>query len=180
MRLVIALVCALAASALNLSAAGELSGRRAPGFSLPDQRFEFHDLADFRGKVVLLSVMKTGCAGCQVLSKVVEEAAAAYGDKVAILGVVNPPDTSQTVSDYVSRYRAKATILLDCGQMAASYLRPNPARPTIHVPHLFIIDPAGMIRNDFDDADATQLTPEALSSEIGNLLGEVSAQSTGR
>lgn len=180
MRLVIAIAWILAAGALHMSAAGELSGRRAPGFSLPDPRFEFHDLADYRGKVVLLSVMKTGCAGCQVLAKVIEEATGEYGEKVVILNVVNPPDNPQTVSDYATRYRITATILLDCGQMVASYMRPNPARPSFHVPHLFVIDPAGMIRNDFDHLDAAELTPEQLSAEIERLLEEVSGKSSGR
>lgn len=160
----------LAAGALCLSAAGELSGRRAPGFTLPDMGFEFHDLADYRGKVVLLDIMKPGCANCERLAPVLEQVQARFPDQVVILSVVNPPETPQTVSVYVQRTGTSAQFLLDCGQMVASYLRPNPARPTIHVPHLFLIDAEGMIRNDFGDAEAAELTSEQLASEVESML----------
>ena len=34
--------------------AGDQAGRRAPGFALPDSTMKFHDLADYRGKIVLI------------------------------------------------------------------------------------------------------------------------------
>ena len=34
---------------------------RAPGFSLPDLKADQHDLADYRGKVVILEFMQTTC-----------------------------------------------------------------------------------------------------------------------
>ncbi len=54
MRTIIAvLLCAAALSAADAS-------RRAPGFSLPDSKTQEHDLADYRGKVVILEFMQTG------------------------------------------------------------------------------------------------------------------------
>ena len=48
------LVCAV-----TLMASGELSGRRAPGFSLPDMNLKQYDLQDYRGKLVLVDIMQT-------------------------------------------------------------------------------------------------------------------------
>ena len=52
-------VISLGAAAMSLEAAGELSNRRAPGFSLPDSNINYHDLGDYRGKVVLVDFIKT-------------------------------------------------------------------------------------------------------------------------
>jgi len=160
----------LAAGALSLSAAGELSGRRAPGFTLPDARIQFHDLADYRGKVVLLDIMKPGCPNCEKLGQTLEQVQARFPDKVAVLSVVNPPETPATVSAYVREHGSTAQFLFDCGQMVGSYLRPDPARPTIHVPHLFLIDAVGMIRNDYGSQEAAALTGERLAREVELLL----------
>lgn len=54
--------CLLTASTLLLGASGELSDRRAPGFSLPDPAYEhYYDLQDYSGKVVLIDIMSTRC-----------------------------------------------------------------------------------------------------------------------
>ncbi len=75
----------LLASAALLFASGELSGRRAPGFSLPDLHLQQRDLQDYRGKIVLLDVMQTTCPHCARLADILEKVHAKYGDKVAVL-----------------------------------------------------------------------------------------------
>ena len=40
------------------------ASRRAPGFSLPDSKAQQHDLADYRGKVVILEFIQTACPHC--------------------------------------------------------------------------------------------------------------------
>src|SRR5216684_2282934 len=91
----------LAASVLF--AAGELSNRRAPGFALPSPDYShLYDLQDYRGKVVLIDFMSTTCPHCQVLSTTLEKVHAKYGDKVAILSVVLPPDNQATVAKYIA------------------------------------------------------------------------------
>lgn len=170
MRLLLGVCSVLAAGAICLSAAGELSGRRAPGFSLPDMGYQYHDLADYRGKVVLLDIMKPGCPTCDQLGRALEQILQRFPEQVVVLSVVNPPETPASVAAYVARTASKAQFLFDCGQMAGSYLMPNPARPTIHVPHLFLIDGEGMIRNDYDSVAAAELTAEQLATEIEEML----------
>ena len=153
-----------------LTAAGELSGRRAPGFALVDSQMQFHDLADYRGKAVLFEIMQTKCPNCQKLSQTLERVQKTYGDKVAVLSVVVPPDTRKSVMAFIAKFGVSYPILFDCGQVTASYLKPNPAKPSIHVPHLFLIDGAGYIRNDFDSTSTSFFEGKGLNAEIDRLL----------
>lgn len=137
------------------SAAGELSNRRAPGFSLPDSNLKQHDLQDYRGKVVVVNFMRTACPHCAVFSKILAQVAQKYGDAVQVISIVNPPDNQKTVQQYQSANELSSLMLFDCGQVTASYLKITPQNPTIHVPHFFVVDTEGMIRDDrgYSEAD---------------------------
>lgn len=148
------------------------AGRRAPGFALPDLYFRYHDLADYRGKVVLLEIMQTRCPKCQKLSQTLEKLKSELGAGVEVLGVVNPPDNQQSVAAFIDQFKITTPILFDCGQMAASYLRPNPRQPQIHLPHLYVIDQQGIIRAHYDPDQAEALQPEALRDLVRRLLME--------
>ena len=164
-RLALAALCAL-----PLFAAGELSNRRAPGFSLPDSTMKQHDLADYRGKIVVVEFIQTACKTCQSFSAVLEKALAKYPGRVAGLSIVNPPDTMATVTQYIRDFSVTVPVLFDCGQVAASYLKVSPQRPTIHLPHIFVIDRDGAIRNDFGDQDAGALAGPDFLAELEKLL----------
>ncbi len=139
--------------------------RRAPGFSLPDVSYKQYDLADYRGKVVLLDLIQTNCPKCIELTRSLAEVKQKYGDKVQVLTVVTMPDNAQTVNAYVARYGVRNPVLLDCGQVIGSYLGITPSKPTVHFPHLFVIDKVGNIRRDLDE---TQVT-------MTNIVGAVEA-----
>jgi peroxiredoxin len=137
-----------------LLAGGDLSNRRAPSFTLNDGKGNLHDLLDYRGNVVLIEFMQTNCPHCQVLAGTLERVKARYGDKLVVLGVVVPPDTDRTVANFIAQHKVTSPVLFDCGQMAASYLKPTPARPQISLPHLFVIDAQGWIRDDMVYSEA--------------------------
>src|SRR5262249_35333823 len=110
--------------AASLLAVGELSNRRAPSFSLPDMRGNQHDILDYRGKVLILDFMKTNCPHCAAISGVLEEVQQKYGDRLAVLSVVNyPEDGPETVSKYIAGLKIATPVLFDCGSVAVSYLR---------------------------------------------------------
>jgi thiol-disulfide isomerase/thioredoxin len=159
--------------ACALLTSGELSNRRAPGFALPDPDYEhFYDLQDYRGKVLLIEIMSTTCPHCLLLSTTLEKVKDKYGDKVGILSVVLPGDNQSTVAKYKLVNKITVPIVCDQGQMTISYMNARPGMGHIDVPHLFIIDQAGMIRNDFsykEDARAIFEGP-GLYSEIDKLL----------
>ena len=136
-------------TAISLFGAGELSNRRAPGFSLPDSQFKQYDPQDFRGKVLVVEVMQTNCPHCAKFSGILNEVQRKYAGKVQVLSIVNPPDTRATVAQYITEHHVSVPVLFDCGQVAASYLKATPQKPTFGVPHVFLIGPDGVIRNDF-------------------------------
>jgi len=156
-----------------LLASGELSNRRAPGFALPDPEYKhFYDLQDYRGKVVLIDIMSTTCPHCMLLSSTLEKVKDKYGDSVGILSVVLPPDNQETVAKYKAVHKITVPIVCDMGQMTISYLNAHPGMSKIDVPHLFIIDKQGMIRNDFGYDEKTRPVFEGpgLFPEIDKLL----------
>lgn len=162
----------VAASLSVVFGAGELSGRRAPGFALPDLNLNYHDIQDHQGKVVIVDVMRTTCPHCLSVAKNLERIKQKFGSQVAILSIVNPPDNQQTVSQYLVANKLTTPVLFDCGQVAASYLKITPKNPTITIPHVFVIDQKGMIRNDFAYSDATKalLEGDGLAAEVQKLL----------
>ena len=160
------------ASAAMLLASGELSNRRAPGFSLPDLHLEQRDLADYRGKIVVLDVMQTTCPHCARLADILEKVHGKYGDKLVVLSIVNPPDNQASVARFVAEHSVSTPVLFDCGQVAVSYLKATPQNPKVNVPHLFLIDAQGTIRNDFGYGFDTKniFEGDGLDAEIDRLL----------
>jgi peroxiredoxin len=158
---------------LCASGAAQTTPRRAPGFSLPDAKQNLHDLQDYRGRWVLLDFMKTDCPHCAELSPVLEEAAKKYGKKVAVLSVLLPPDTPANASAYTAKHNMTSPMLFDCGQVAYSYIRPSPANPAVEFPHLYVIDPKGMIVRDLmhEGVERTKLMAE-LDKLIGSPPGK--------
>jgi peroxiredoxin len=152
----ISFLTATLVAATSLAVAGDLSGRRAPGFSLPDSQLRQHDLQDYRGKFVLLDVIQTGCPTCRVFSGILDQVKAKYAGRIVTLTVVNPPDTLNTVRAFITQLKVTSPVLFDCGQMSASYLKVTPDRPQVHVPHLFIIDAQGMIVDDYGYSEQTK------------------------
>jgi thiol-disulfide isomerase/thioredoxin len=137
-----------------------------------------HDTQDYRGKILIVDFMQVGCTHCVKFSAILEQAKARYGDKIAILSIVNPPSDAKGVADYIAQNKIKSPILFDCGQVAFSYLRPSMANPSIIIPHVFLIDGEGMIRNDFTyGADTTAIFEgNGLFAELDKMLAAKTAR----
>jgi len=165
--------CSVLLAAALLSASGELSNRRAPSFALPSCDYaQSFDFLDYRGKVLIIDIMTTTCPHCELLSTTLEKVAQKYGNKVAILSVVVPPDNVNTVSRYKTVNHVSIPIVCDMGQMTISYLQAKPGQSHVELPHLFLIDKQGMIRNDFlySEKDKTVFEGPGLFPEIDKLL----------
>ena len=177
MKTFLAIALIVAAGAAQLLA-GENAGRRAPGFALPDSSMQYRDLNDYRGKVVLLDFMKTSCPHCIVLAKTLDRVKKKYGSKIVVLSVVLPPDTTRTVKTFLADNNLDMTVLFDCGQMTASYVRPSPQNPSVDFPYLFVIDPKSVIYDAYQPGDQTKAIFEAdgLDPIIDKLLGGAATQ----
>jgi len=126
--------------------AGENTGRRAPGFALPDSQMNFHDLADYRGKIVLIDFTQTDCPHCATFAPILNQIQQKYAGKVVILAVVNGGhDNAPKVTAYIAGHQIAYPVLYDSGQMEYSYVR----KPTVDNPCLFLIDGNGIIRDDW-------------------------------
>jgi len=153
-------------ASLTLLAAGEYSNRRAPGFSLADSKFVQHDPQDYRGKVLIVDFIQTTCDICLRLTRNLVQVQQQYGDKIGILSITTLPDSYQNGETYAREHNVSWPILFDSGQVMMSYLKVTPANPTVHFPHIFIIDKNGMIRYDFEGNVAV----DEISNEIDKLL----------
>lgn len=164
--------CLLAGVCLPAFAAGALSNRRAPGFSLPDTTMKQHEPVDYRGRILLLEFMQTHCPTCKMQSGVLEQIKAKYGAKIQVLSVVVLPDTMDNVNAYIKDNNITSPILFDCGQMTASYLKITPQNPTVKFPHLFFIDADGNIRQDLDGDDVAKgrVNAKTIAAEVDKLL----------
>jgi len=145
--------------------------RRAPGFSLPDIKLQQHDLMDYRGQVVFVDFIQTGCAPCRQLTAALEEVKTKFGDKVAIVSIVNPPENQTSVARYISATNVTWPILFDCGQVTASYVKILPDNPVVHFPQLFIVDRDGNIRAQAGaDSNPAEMESKALIAQVEQLL----------
>jgi peroxiredoxin len=145
------------AAALALSAQG-LTNRRAPSFSLPDSSLRQHDILDHRGSWLLLDFMDTTSPKCKDLSKRLEGIKKQYGAKVSVLSIViTPPETQATVAKYVAETKMTTPVLFDSSQVAISYFKATPQNPVFDTPHLFAINPSGMIVKEWAYPDTVGL-----------------------
>lgn len=167
----------LAALVLCLGAAlhaGPLAGKRIASFTLPDSQARYHDVLDYRGKVLLVDIMKTDCPHCATFSRVLERVKSRYGDRLNILSIVNPPDNQQTVAAYVARHKVTTPVLFDFGQAVAAMLNITPQNPTIKLPTLLIVAPDGIIREDlaYDDSRKDIFEGDGLFRILDKVLAE--------
>jgi peroxiredoxin len=146
----ILLIAALAPVRITPVSAQSLSGRRAPSFSLPDSAFQQHDILDYRGKWLLVDFMRTDCPHCKALTQLLESKKPGWGSRVAVLSIVlSPPDNQVTVSKYITETKITGALVFDSGQVALSFFKATPAKPAFDTPHLFAVNPQGMIVRDW-------------------------------
>ena len=162
--------------AASLCSAQGLSNRRAPSWNLPDSNLKHYDLLDYRGKWLVLDFMITNCPHCKTLSGILEKVQSKYGAaKLAVVSItVTPPENQLTVAAYVKENKISVPVLFDMGQMTATYMNITPQKPSFDTPHLFIIDPGGMIVRDWGYGEPTKHLMEGtgagLFKEIDNLM----------
>jgi peroxiredoxin len=159
-------LCIITLGAAMVAADGP---RRAPGFALPDSNMQVHDLYDYRGKPVILEFMLTTCPHCAAFTPVLQKVQQKYGNRVAILAVVNPPDDMNAVKQYIAGHQITFPILFDMGQAAYSYI----LKPSFSQPQVYLIDPKGMIFAHYEYSALTRdiFEGNGLSSDIDRMLG---------
>src|SRR3982074_3077997 len=130
-----------------------LTGRRAPSFTLPDAKMKSYDILDYRGRWLLLDYMKTDRPASKPLSKELGLLKTRLGAKVAILQIVLPPDNTATVAKYIADSKTTLPILFDSGQSGMWYFKVTPEHPQFDSPHLFAINPQGVLVRDWNQLE---------------------------
>jgi peroxiredoxin Q/BCP len=127
-----------------------LSGRRAPSFSLPDSNNIQHDILDYRGKwlVMTYTTSNASCPHCAPLAKALEP----LQTKVAVLNVMLPPENYTSAAKFIADNKITSPIVFDQSQTAIAFFKATPNNSRIDTPHVFIINPAGNIVQDWPDA----------------------------
>ncbi|MBS1859114.1 MAG: TlpA family protein disulfide reductase [Acidobacteria bacterium] len=143
--------------------------KRAPGFCLADSNGQWHDLADYRGKVVIVEFMQTTCPHCADFSRVLAGLTGKYGSRLQVLSIALPNDNPQTIREFVVGHKVTWPHLFDQGQVAASYVR----APGLNFPAIYLVDQNGMIAGHWEYSVFTKGYFEAdqLSREIDRLTG---------
>jgi peroxiredoxin len=142
--------------------------KRAPGFCLVDTTGQWRDLADYRGKVVIIEFMQTTCPHCAAFAPKLQAVSQKYGNRVQVIAIGLPPDSPQTMLEYVKGHGVTYPLLLDMGQVAASYVR----APDLHFPHAFLVDGDGMIRGNWEEGPLAKdiFEGNGLMKEVDKLL----------
>lgn len=144
--------------------------RRAPGFSLMDAKGDWHDIADYQGKPLLLAMIQTTCPHCARFADALQRAQEKYGDKIGVLAVVVPPDTLEKTKDFTAGHKLTFPIVFDMGQMCLSYVRGT----TLQFPRLYIIDRSGMIyaEDEFSPLTSEIFEGNGLIPILDRMLGQ--------
>lgn len=156
-----------------LAPAGELSNRPAPAFRLPDATGRSVSLADYKGKLLVLEFMNTTCPHCQKFAPVLESVHTRFKGKVGVVSIATHPDNARTVAEFAKTYKASFPILVDPQNTAAmDYLKPGPPNYGFSIPHLFLIDSSGFIRDDFiqNPSNSQFFTPEGFGRLVQGYL----------
>ena len=117
-------------------------GEAAPVFSLKNLNGEQVNLADFKGRPVVLEISTTWCPGCRFQSKETATIADTYpSEEVGVLEVFIQ-ETEESVREYVTGNGGHPELaLLDDDTVLKEYL-------VYLIPRLLIIDKDGVIQYD--------------------------------
>ena len=122
-------------------------GFKAPSFTARNLKGHRVQLADHKGKVVVLNLWATWCGPCRVEMPGMENLYRRYRSQgLEILAVSLDKGSSDKVKTFTDEYRLSFPVLLDPdGQVENLY-------PTLTIPTTFVIDKHGMIVARVDGA----------------------------
>lgn len=140
--------------AADESKAGAKVGEPAPSFSLPDTDGKTHNLADYRGKIVIIEFDATRCPVAQAydarMNKYIAENVVPSNGKVVWLAInsnENPLEDIAEIKTHMAKVGAQYPVLKDKNSKVADLYA------AAVTPHMYVIDAEGVLRykGAFDD-----------------------------
>lgn len=150
------------------------TGQPAPVFQLKDVNGKAHKLEDYRGKIVIVNFWSAECPHAARTDQELVAYLKEWGKPVRLLVIAsNVNETPDLVRSTAARRDLPAP-LLDPGAAIADLYR------AVTTPHLFVIDPQGILRYQgaFDDVTFRQRKPtrfylkEAVEAVLAGRLPE--------
>jgi cytochrome c biogenesis protein CcmG, thiol:disulfide interchange protein DsbE len=155
-------VFAYSASGVSAADLAAWSGGAAPRLVLKDMTGKEHDLAQYRGKVVLVNFWATWCEPCRAEMPSMEALRQRYADAPFAVLAVNVDEPEQRIRAFLQRMPLTFQILLDPGMQAT---REWNARI---LPASFLVGRDGRIR--YSARGDVNWTGEAVTRVVADLL----------
>jgi peroxiredoxin len=170
------------AAGLASSVAGAMNTPQpAPplAFRLADQKTTI-DLANYKGKVVVLEFLLTTCPHCQRCSSIMQKLYKEFGEKdVQMLGCAVNDMSHMLITEYSQKLGLTYPVGYGTREMSHNFLQ-HPLMKTMYMPQLVIIDRKGVIRFHHPGEDQTFYSSEEenMRKEIAQLVKEGGAPAT--
>lgn len=158
---------------LTARAFGAQLPRQAPPLKFISHRGEQIDLANYKGKVVLLEWLLTTCPHCQTSSTLLSKLQREFGAKgVQALGIAIDDNPGPKLPEYTSKFATGFPVGALPHRIATSFLQASIMQPLM-MPQIVIIDRMGMIREQYGGNDPWHNGAEKnLRASIARYLAE--------
>jgi len=148
--------------------------RPAPALTVPTPSGEKINLADHKGKVVLVKFFLTDCPHCQRSAGIIMPVYKEWKSRgMEVIGVAINPDAKQGIPDFARRFGVTYPMGMGDRLTLTSFAELS-AVARFFVPYMFLIDRKGIIRFEHPGGDQVFYGNEAqnLRSEVDALLKE--------
>lgn len=143
-------------------------GKPAPDFAVPDLDGKIHRLSEQRGKIVVLNFWSANCPWSQVGDEILAGIELLKGRDVRLWSIAANVDETLEQKRVVAAERDLPLVLRDSDQSVVDQYE------AVTTPHVFVIDPDGVLRykGAIDDTTFRQRTPSKnyLQDALGALL----------
>lgn len=112
----------------------------APEFELRDLRGNIHRLSDYLGRIIILNFWSAECPHSERTDRLMMELLAQWGEEVIVLPIASNRNESVQMVEEAAKTRRIETVLMDANQAVANLYQ------AISTPHVFVIDPRGILR----------------------------------
>ena len=169
----------LALPAVGGFATSSLSAMTTPqpaspmAFRLADQKTTI-DLANYRGKVVVLEILLTTCPHCQRCSSVMQKLSSEFGaNDVQMLGCAMNEMAHMLIAEYSKNLKLTFPVGYAARETALQFLQ-HPVMKSMLMPQLVIIDRKGIVRFHHPGEDSKFFSNEEVNmrTEIDQLVKE--------
>ena len=109
-------------------------------FELYDLSGNIHKLIDYRGKIVILNFWSAECPHSERTDQVLLDSLVHWGDEVVVLPIASNRNESVQLVEDAAKTRQISTVLLDAEHEVADLYE------AISTPHVFVVDPEGILR----------------------------------